>query len=285
MVRRAVYTALIGGYEALVEQPLAAGSDVDFICFTDDPDLTSQTWQIRQVDALLPLDPVRSARWLKIEGHPDLAAYDETLWIDARIRLRKDPAAILDDWLANDDFALPLHSFRDSVVAEFEVILQLGMDDSSRLYEQLTHYTSVGPERLASPVLWTALLARRRTEPVARAMREWIVHVLRYSRRDQLSVVEALGRAGLKPRLVTLDNHESDLHEWVAARGRDPRLPIFTVSASLQPPVAAIGELQQRLVEARADAAKLRRENAALRREAAEPPVVPRRWFTRARRD
>jgi redox-sensitive bicupin YhaK (pirin superfamily) len=43
-----VYTTLVGGYEELNEQPIAQSSSIPFICLTDDPALTSNTWQIRR---------------------------------------------------------------------------------------------------------------------------------------------------------------------------------------------------------------------------------------------
>lgn len=52
--RRAVYTALLGRYEELNEQPTALNTDIPFICFTDDPNLVSETWQIHLVDPLFP---------------------------------------------------------------------------------------------------------------------------------------------------------------------------------------------------------------------------------------
>src|SRR5688572_10939275 len=55
-----VYTTLIGGYEPLNEQPVAASSRVPFVCLTDDPNLASDTWQIRHVTPLFGMDPVRS---------------------------------------------------------------------------------------------------------------------------------------------------------------------------------------------------------------------------------
>jgi uncharacterized coiled-coil protein SlyX len=244
---RAVYTALLGGYEALTEQPLADTSALPFICFTDDPELRSDTWEVRVVPPLLELDPVRSARALKLTGHEDLAAYDETLWIDARVRLTADPATILDEWLAGVDLATARHSYRANVVTEFEVVLLAGLDESSRLYEQLTHYSTLAPELLEAAVPWTAMLARRRTPEVARAMEEWLLQVLRYSRRDQLSFVHALDRVGLTPRLVELDNYRSDLHEWLGVESRSSRPHLFRVSESLRPPVAALGELRRQL--------------------------------------
>ncbi len=244
---RAVYTGLFGRYEALTEQPVAATSEVAFVCFTDDPDLRSETWDVHLVAPLLELDPVRSARAVKITGHADLAAYDETLWIDARVLLTADPTTILDAWLDGTDLATARHSFRQDVVTEFEEVLLTGLDESSRLYEQLTHYSVIAPDLLQAPVPWTALLARRHTPMVDRAMEEWLLHVVRYSRRDQLSCVHALSRGGAPPRLVEIDNYRSDLHEWRGTETRSARLPLLRVSDSLRPPVAQLGELRREL--------------------------------------
>ena len=280
MGQRAVYTALLGRYEALAEQPVAATSGVPFICFTDDPDLRSDSWEIRQVAPALDLDPVRSARTLKIAGHPDLAEYGETLWVDARVRLAADPDVVLDTWLDGVDLAVAKHSFRPDVVSEFEEVLVAGLDESSRLYEQLTHYSATAPALLESPVPWTALMARRRTPDVERAMAEWLLHVVRYSRRDQLSFVHTMARAGVEPRLVEIDNYRSEIHEWLGAESRSGRRHIWQVSDSLRAPVARLGELQLRLDEttttltgtiAERDrrVAELELEVAALRRQLA----------------
>lgn len=67
-VRRAVYTALIGGYEDLINQPTAHGSSVEFICFTDNPHLESTTWRLEPMTPMLPFDMVRSQREIKIRG-------------------------------------------------------------------------------------------------------------------------------------------------------------------------------------------------------------------------
>lgn len=58
------YTVLIGNYEPLNEQPVAADSDLPFICLTDDRALTSSTWTVVQVEPAFPMDPIRSQRLL-----------------------------------------------------------------------------------------------------------------------------------------------------------------------------------------------------------------------------
>ncbi|MBX9718474.1 MAG: DUF616 domain-containing protein, partial [Microbacteriaceae bacterium] len=186
--QRVVYTALFGGYEALVEQPVAAESDVPFICFTDDPTLTSESWQIRVVDPVLPTDPVRSARHLKLIGDDEIRRFAESLWIDNSVALAVDPTSVLDAWLQSDSIAMPLHSYRRSVIAEFQEILLMGLDDPTRIYEQLAHYSLTYASTLDAVPIWTALIARRHGEQSDRFGRVWRDHVFRYSRRDQLSV-------------------------------------------------------------------------------------------------
>ena len=80
------------------------------------------------------------------------------------------------------------------------------------------------PDTMAGPALWGGLLLRRHNDPaVHSAMSIWWEHVLRYSRRDQLSLPVALQSAGLDALVHDVDNYVSPYHEWprVAAK-RDP---------------------------------------------------------------
>lgn len=78
--RRVVYTVLIGEYEKLNEQPLSKASAIPFVCLTDHPGLTSQTWQVQQVKPLFALDPIRSQRFLKFNAHLYCGFPAETSW-------------------------------------------------------------------------------------------------------------------------------------------------------------------------------------------------------------
>lgn len=247
---RVVYRALVGGYEQLREEDVARDSDLPFICFTDDPDLTSDTWQVEVVPPRLPRDATRSARALKILGHPLLDDYDETLWVDNTVALKVAPDALFDEWLVDADVAAPLHSYRTSVLGEAEAVLDLGRDDFSRVYEQLTHYLADGGEVLQENPHWTGMLARRRTAPTAAAMTGWWEDVLRYSRRDQLSFVPNVRRHGVRLASLPIDSHGSAWHEWPRAEGRDRSRTGSGLREALRPPAARIGVLEQALDEA-----------------------------------
>lgn len=212
--RRAVYTALLGGYEELLEQPVAAQTDIPFICFTDDPALTSETWRIVLVEPMFPLDLVRSQREFKIRGHEDVAGFEETLYIDNSVLLKKAPDEILDAWLAEADYGVSLHSYRERVIDEFDEVVALNYDDAARVQEQLLHYADLYPDLIQQHPYWNGMIARRNTPEVQAAMERWFDHVLRYSRRDQLSANVTLSLSGLRVNGVELENFESDLHSW-----------------------------------------------------------------------
>ncbi len=236
----AVYTAVLGGYEQLREEPLAKGSDIRFVCFTDDPALTSETWEVVTIEPRFPTDATRSARHVKICGHPVLDEFARTLWIDNSVELATEPAQILDDWLADADIAAPLHSFHSTVLAEAEAIIDLGKDDYVRVYEQLSHYLRFAAAELEQNPHWTAILARRRTPEVRAAMQTWWEHVLRFSRRDQLSFSVVMAAAEVRLRSVPLSNLSSALHTWPRAEGRREEA-VESLRDALRPPAAALG--------------------------------------------
>lgn len=261
-----VYTALFGRYEQLNEQPVAASSDLPFVCFTDDPTLVSDSWDVRVVEPAFAADPVRSARRLKILGPPLDPSPTTTLWIDNSVVLTRPPELLLADWLADADFAAPLHSFRSRVVDEFEAVLHDERDDPARVNEQLSHYLASCPDVLEAPPLWTALLARRRNPAVEQMAEVWYQHVLRYSRRDQLSVQAAMASvAGLRLRSVPIDNLVSDLHRWPVTSARRQNDALRNPVDALRPLAARVRLLELTLDDTRQAAARAERSLEAVR--------------------
>jgi hypothetical protein len=221
--RTCVYTALLNGYEKLNEQPAAPDSGLDFICFTDDPKLTSDTWSIRPIEPLFPADPARSQRCLKICAHRALPEYDVSLYIDNSVILKRSPEDMIDALLPDGcDFSVFAHSFRETVRDEFEQVTRAELDSATVCDEQLGHYAATDPESLTNRPLWSGILLRRHHTPVVvTTMETWCAHVLRYSRRDQLSFWIALRSGGLEPLVHALDNHESAFHRWPVTDLRD----------------------------------------------------------------
>lgn len=214
-MNRAVFTALIGNYERQIDKE-ATDQSIDYFCFTDNPRLAIHGWETVLVDPLFPLDTVRSARALKIRGHEVLSAYDQCLWLDNRIELLVSPVELLDILLPGDaQFGAPLHSFRSTVADEFREVLRHGYDDPRRVREQYSHYKIAAPDVLQQRPIWTAIVARKNTPDVARLNALWADNVFRYSRRDQLSIRQALSTSNVNEFCPEIDNIESAYHRWI----------------------------------------------------------------------
>src|SRR5690242_20038091 len=105
--RFCVFTSLLGNYEKLNDQPVASGSNIDFICFTDDRSLSSKTWKIVFIDPIFERDPVRSQRVIKLSPHDYCADYDASLYIDNSVILTAKPEDIFDRYQEHLDFLIP----------------------------------------------------------------------------------------------------------------------------------------------------------------------------------
>lgn len=225
----ALYSAVTGNYEhpaeivpATIADELSGG--VDLFRFTDSvnteifaPDSGGGVrWRHVQISPRVHMDPIRSARAIKVLGHPLLAQHDVTIWVDNRIRLKIAPEELVERFLpSHSDVAVPLHSFHGSLAVEFAEILDGWVDDPRRVREQRSVYRQAIPGLLEKRVAWTAILIRRNNRAVQAFNALWWEQILRYSRRDQLSfpyVCEMM--RDVRVAHFAADNFASDFHEW-----------------------------------------------------------------------
>ncbi|WP_267443628.1 glycosyltransferase domain-containing protein [Erwinia psidii] len=220
-----LYTAVTGNYEELNElTPDIAGAGIDKICFTDDPTLTSETWDVRVVKPAFAMDSVRSQRMLKILPHRILAEYRSSLYIDNSISLKQNPVDIINFFCGISDISVPLHSYRDHLYEEFIEVAKSGLDDPARIFEQMNHYQLTHSEMLQAKPYWAGIMIRNHMNSnVINMMETWYQHILRYSRRDQLSLKYAEKESGIKINPVIIDNFTSEYHQWPVINKRDDK--------------------------------------------------------------
>jgi hypothetical protein len=258
--RLCVYTVLLGNYEALNEQPVARTSLIPFICFTDDPQLHSQTWRLRRIDGLFKCDPIRSQREVKLRPHKHLPDFDASLYIDNSVLLTQDPDEVFRRYFPQSGLALPGHSYRNSVLDEFLQVYKRGFDDHGRVLEQLNHYTLSCPEVLDEAPYWTGIrLADHRNEAARQLLDLWLMHVLRYSRRDQLSINYVSRQLNFVPDRFDLDNYASPFHTWPHVAGRNREM-------GQRSPLTSLMHIAARVHLLEAEGEILVAENAMMRR-------------------
>lgn len=205
-----VYTSIFGQYDRLID-PIVSSNDIDYICFTDSPGLTSDIWQIRIFEPCFPGDMVRSARLHKICPHRFLSEYEYSLYIDGNMRLRQVPDVVA--LLNGGTLAMERHRKRKCLYAEAEVCKERGLDDPTVIDRQTNAYRKEGFPRNAG-FYASYMIARRHNDGELRILSEkWWAHVCLYSRRDQISLPVCLSGtiehipADTRRRLVTIMGH------------------------------------------------------------------------------
>jgi hypothetical protein len=185
--RSVVYTCHFGDYEELTEQPVAERSKIDFVCFTDRTDLRSKTWQVRTVHTL-GIGSARESRRPKLMPHLYLGEYDQSCYLDGSLLLTAAPEELFETLSGQQtDFVCIKHPLRDCIFNEAEEIIRGSIDDEARVREQMDAYRRIGFPPNAGMIAGGFLL-RRHNKPHLEAFGDaWFAHVLRFSKRDQLS--------------------------------------------------------------------------------------------------
>ena len=216
-----VFTAMLGNYESLNEIEVAKDSTCLFYCFTDNPELKSETWEILHISPAVPGDSARSSRAVKMLGHKDFPPDTRSLYIDNTVKLLADPTEILDSWLANGPLAFMEHTKRRSVRREFLACSAYGLDDPDVIYRQFQYYKEIYPEILDQKPFWGGMIARISNSVVDKFMDEWFFHNTKFSRRDQLAINASSHISGT--RIATVDgvNDFSKWHQWPIITARD----------------------------------------------------------------
>ncbi len=184
--RGVVYSAITGNYDD-VRDPEYIDSKLDYILFTNNPNITSSVWQVRLVENEEQLDNVRLARKIKIMGHEYLPEYDYSIWVDGKLKVKNDLREYIEKHRGHEPLLCFNHYVNDCVYQEWEACLALQKDSPEIMEKQMKRYKAEGyPEH--NGMLDSAFLVRDLGDARMRQVMEtWWSEILHGSRRDQLS--------------------------------------------------------------------------------------------------
>lgn len=191
-------TAICGGFDNLIES-FTPSEDVEFVCFTDNPNLTSQRWTLRAActEFIGCWDAnVRNAKRHKVMIH-EYFDCDISVWVDGHVRLIETIPQIVGRYLKEYDIATFRHPGRICAYKEMDICLELGLDKEEIMRAQMQKYAAEGfPHDYGLNA--GGLILRRHTEEVKRFNELWWSEICQHSKRDQLSLNYCLWKTGLK---------------------------------------------------------------------------------------
>ncbi|MTF38975.1 glycosyltransferase domain-containing protein [Cyanobacterium aponinum] len=220
-----VYTVLTGHKEELQNPFPENSSGYERICFTDNPNLKSDDWEIILMDNHY-LGSARESRRPKLLPHRFLPNFEWSLYIDNNVRFKVDPLEIYQKYSqSNSPFICFKHPWRNCTYEEGEIIIMAEYDDEIRVREQLDFYQTQGFPHNQGLIAGTMLLRNHHNSKVIELQEEWFNHVLRYSKRDQLSYPFVAWQKNFNCSYFDRSLTENDLMEWQTLLGKVPRVP------------------------------------------------------------
>jgi len=188
-MRNCIFTAIIGKHDWLKE-PEYITPGWDYICFTDDPNLKSEHWEVRLIDNPEDVDSCRLARRVKHLYYEYVPDYDLTIWADACRMIIGDLNKFVKKVLPDDpefDFAIAINPRLDCIYREGAWVVRNGLDGMGVVRAQLDRYRAEGyPPN--NGLVGSAIIVRRMgRKNVEEHFRRIYKEIRRFSKRDQLS--------------------------------------------------------------------------------------------------
>ena len=206
MNKKVVYTCITGNYDNLLEVT-QMDSDFDYICFTDNPSLTSDTWQIRLIDGLENLNNVRKQRYIKINAHKLLSEYDLSIWIDGNIQLLGNLNDLIEKY-HKGYMSTFKHPWNNCIYQECVGCMSIKKDNPLVMIKQTLQYRKEGYPHNNGLVETKMLIRNHNDHECIELMEAWWAELNNGSHRDQLSFNYVLWKQN---KYITLLD-ELDIH-------------------------------------------------------------------------
>jgi len=206
----AIYTAIYGGYDSLKEQPVQSIA-CDYICFTDNPDLKSDTWKIKVSD-VANQHPRMKAKYFKIMSHDVLPEYDLTVWIDGSAQiLTTDFVKDLITMAKKDKLMVFRHpENRDCIYQEAEYCKDMPKYRGLPIMDQVRYYQMRGyPEH--NGLMACGLVYRTNDLSNVQFNNAWWEENKMWTYQDQLSFPYCLWKLSLNAKIIELDQYDNYL--------------------------------------------------------------------------
>jgi hypothetical protein len=206
----AVYTAIFNDYDELME-PRVVEEQIDYICYTDNESLNSDTWEFRTLSSID--NPSLANRRIKILPHKYIPDYQISVYIDGNILIRGEITPLIKKYLSSADMAVYPHPKRKRVQEEAEACVRANKANQGAINAQMEAYKSEGfpdSQQLSENRI---LFRRHNVEDIITTMEDWWVEVSTRVPRDQLSLMFVLWKNNISVVYIPTTVQESNYFE------------------------------------------------------------------------
>lgn len=215
MPKKVVYTVITGKYDGLLSQPKAEGWD--YICFTDDPNLKSDCWDVRLLpEELNNLSAAKKNRCVKILAHKFLPQYDFSLYIDGNVSILGDINVFVENFCKETDGYIFIgeHPHRNCIYKEEATVVKIKKDKQEITGKQVEEYRKEGfPENYGLTQNCIIFRYHKHKECI-KLMEFWWNEVKNKSHRDQLSLFYSKWKTNTQIKCLPKVIFNSNYFKW-----------------------------------------------------------------------
>lgn len=198
-----VYTAVFNDYDVVLP-PKVNPDNVDFVCFTDNPETIPDEWEKRLISNY-DISPKLMSGKVKTLPHRFFPEYDYSIWVDGRMHVIGDVREVIESSLQETNMAVPPHPNRDCIYEEAEACIDLGRGDPEKIHAQIDRYREMGfPQKYGLSATWI-VIRKHNEDDVINAMEVWWEEYQKGAERDQLSFEFAAWKCGLQYQRLKLN--------------------------------------------------------------------------------
>jgi len=210
--KKAIYTAITGNYDHL-QPPKCPSAGWDYVCFTDNPEMSVEGWQIR----LLPeigLNLPRLSRLPKLLPHLVLPEYEQSVWVDANFEICGDLGELAQRVLRQHYLVFFKHpENRSSIYEEAIACMERQKESPERIVAQMEHYAAEGLPAFSIPACGV-IFRRHHHCPLKVAMEAWWRQFCQFTCRDQLSFAYISWKYGLSYDVIEENIRHNSYLRW-----------------------------------------------------------------------
>lgn len=219
---RVVYSCMFGFSEAFKDRNYPEDADTDYICFTDDRNLESETWRFVVVDTTL-YGPQKTSKLVKLCPHLFLSDYKTSLYVDNTVRINSPLNEIFFHLSSIVPFVTYRHDLWDCAYTESDAVIEAKYADPRILKLQIENYERDGLPRHAGLYHSAILLRNHNHRGVKKFGDLWFREIQKYSYRDQVALSYLAWKYSFKLHVFDGYSTDDNLVFWPEDVG--PRLP------------------------------------------------------------
>lgn len=208
-----IYTCITGDYDFL--RDVNQENDFDYICFTNNPTLKSNTWKIIPIENE-GLDNIRLARKIKILGHQYIYDnYDCSIWIDGATRISGSIHDFIEQECSKDTLlSVFKHSLRNNVNDEALACVYNRRANHEEVVKQMNYIKEQGFLDDNGLVESTVYFKRHNDPLVKKTMEYWFDMILNFTTRDQLGFNFAIYKSGIPVHWIDKNVFFNEWFSW-----------------------------------------------------------------------